>query len=238
MRGSWLALVCALAAPFRATAAQATCAASGEHVVSPQARIGLGVLLVASTALDTRLRDEAVEQRRPTLDRAARVLDPLGRAGVLVPALVGSIVAPKVLGMHAMFAHSLRVAIGYAASDGVESLLKPLVGRHRPSDGGGPWRFAPLRNDGDWHSFPSAHTVHAFSIAAGIADESRSPWLSRPAYGLAGAVGLQRIYTEAHWSSDVIASAALAQIVSSATNRFVREHGIARLLHPETRCRP
>jgi len=50
---------------------------------------------------------------------------------------------------------SLRVAAGYAASDAIESVLKPVVGRHRPSDGGGPWRFRPFQNDADWHSFPS-----------------------------------------------------------------------------------
>jgi membrane-associated phospholipid phosphatase len=185
-----------------------------------------GALLITTAALDVRLRDYAASHQRPALDRVANVVDPLGRAGVLVPSLAIGVIAPRVLHRRALSDQVLRVAADYVASDVVESVLKPMIGRHRPSDGGGALRFRPFQNDADWHSLPSAHTVHAFSIATGIANEAGPRWAGDAAYGVAGLVGLERVYTGAHWSSDVVASTLLATAVSSATHQW-----LARRMH-------
>jgi membrane-associated phospholipid phosphatase len=63
--------------------------------------------------------------------------------------------------------------------------------------------------------------VHAFSIASGIAREAGSSPLAVPSYALAGLVGLERVYTSAHWTSDVVASEMLATSVSLATDRWL-----------------
>ena len=120
---------------------------------------------------------------------------------------------------------AIRVAAGYLSADAVESALKPLAGRHRPGDGGSPWRFHPGARDEQWHSFPSAHTAHVFGLATALAIESRSRRVATVAYGIAGLVALQRIYTGAHWTSDVTASAALSIAASGATVHWLRERG-------------
>jgi membrane-associated phospholipid phosphatase len=59
-------------------------------------------------------------------------------------------------------------------------------------------------------SFPSGHTIVAFSIATIVA--RRYPghrWLPFVAYGLAGAVAFSRLSESAHFASDVFAGAAL-----------------------------
>jgi membrane-associated phospholipid phosphatase len=117
----------------------------------------------------------------------------------------------------------VRIAAGYAAADIVESLLKPTVGRHRPDSLRRPWRFRPFNAKGEWHSFPSAHTVHAFALATGIAEEMDNRWIAAGGYVVASAVGLQRVYTGSHWLSDVTASAVLATVVSKTTNSWLRE---------------
>jgi membrane-associated phospholipid phosphatase len=61
---------------------------------------------------------------------------------------------------------------------------------------------------------PSAHTTHAFAIAAGIAEVSGRPAVAEVAYGLASIVAMQRVYRQAHWASDVVAAAALSTAVS------------------------
>lgn len=166
--------------------------------------------------------------QRAALDRAADAVDPFGRAGVLVPALAAAVVVPRLAGRRNLSDAALRVALAYAAADGVESLLKPLVGRHRPSDAGGPWRFHPLSNDADWHSMPSAHTVHSMALATALSLEARTPWVSVPAYSLATLVGLQRVYTGQHWTSDVVVSAELASAVARfAERRLRRRAGIS-----------
>jgi membrane-associated phospholipid phosphatase len=171
---------------------------------------------------DERLSAFARAHQPPALNQVADAVDPLGRAGVLVPTLAASVALPRLFGRRNLADAALRVALSYVVADGVESVLKPLVGRHRPSDAGGAWRFHPLVNDADWHSFPSAHTVHAFAIATGLATEARTPWVTVPAYGLAALVGMQRVYAGAHWSSDVVGSAVLAVVAARATERNLR----------------
>jgi membrane-associated phospholipid phosphatase len=174
---------------------------------------------------DQRISAFASSHQRATLDRAADIVDPLGRAGVLVPALAAAVVVPRLAGRRDLSDAALRVAIAYAAADGIESVLKPLIGRHRPSDGGGPWRFHPLSNEGDWHSIPSAHTVHSMALATALSLEARTPWVSVPAYSVAALVGLQRVYTGQHWTSDVVASAVLASTVARFAERRLRRGG-------------
>jgi membrane-associated phospholipid phosphatase len=188
--------------------------------------------LAAAALTDQRLAAFARTHRRPGLDRAADVLDPFGRAGTLVPALAASVVLTRLVRAPTLADAALRVALTYAVTDGVESVLKPLVGRHRPSDGGGAWRFRPFVNDADWHSLPSAHTVHAFALATGLAMEARSPWVAVPAYGVATLVGAQRVYTGAHWGSDVIASGVLAVALGRVVESALRHRGIPHLLPP------
>jgi undecaprenyl-diphosphatase len=190
-----------------------------------------GAVAIAAAG-DERISAFARGHQSTGLDRVASALDPFGRAGTLVPALAVAVIVPRAVGRRALSDAALRIALAYAAADGVESILKPLIGRHRPSDAGGAWRFHPLSNDGDWHSTPSAHVVHAFAIATGMALESRSTWVSVPAYALASLVGTQRVYTNQHWTSDVVASAALAAIVGRWTEQRLRRHGLPHILRP------
>lgn len=176
-------------------AAQTDTAVSAQSVACPF-RDGRVWALVAGTAAvtafeDRRLNAFAISHRTRSLDKVAEIVDPFGRAGVLVPALAASVVAPRLVGRRVVSDAMLRVALGYVAADGVESVLKPLVGRRRPSDGGSQWRFHAFSNEEQWHSFPSAHPVHAVSLATGLAMEARTRWVAVPALGIATAVGLQ-----------------------------------------------
>jgi membrane-associated phospholipid phosphatase len=56
-------------------------------------------------------------------------------------------------------------------------------------------------------SFPSGHTTVAFALASAASANARGlGWLTYP---LAGVVGLSRISDDKHWTSDVVAGAAL-----------------------------
>jgi membrane-associated phospholipid phosphatase len=67
-------------------------------------------------------------------------------------------------------------------------------------------------------SFPSGHTLAAFSVATVFARRYRShrwvPWL---AYGLAGTVGFSRLTLREHFPSDVFIGAALGYAVTRYT---------------------
>ncbi|MGZ5442914.1 MAG: phosphatase PAP2 family protein [Thermoanaerobaculia bacterium] len=99
------------------------------------------------------------------------------------------------------------------ASKAITPLLKELTGRERP-------------NGGDADAFPSNHATQAFAVASVIAahyDDRR--WVKWAAYGLATGVGISRVYHGAHWTTDVLAGAAIGSLVGhtvAATNRSER----------------
>jgi membrane-associated phospholipid phosphatase len=121
------------------------------------------------------------------------------------------------------YAKHTALLVGEAVADAeiLDTIMKDATGRLRPSD------IFPHGNFSDtWFeghnsvfgtraSFPSGHTIEAFSIATVFAERYRKhrwvPWVS---YGLAGLVGFSRISLQAHFPSDVFAGAALGYLIS------------------------
>jgi membrane-associated phospholipid phosphatase len=72
---------------------------------------------------------------------------------------------------------------------------------------------------GQWYrgigSFPSGHTIAAFSIATVFADRYPKPrWHKWVAYGLAGSVAFSRMPLQAHYTSDVFMGAVLGYSIA------------------------
>jgi membrane-associated phospholipid phosphatase len=64
-------------------------------------------------------------------------------------------------------------------------------------------------------SFPSGHTIAAFSVATVVARRyPKHRWLPYVAYGLAGVVGFSRVTLSSHFTSDVFVGAALGYTIS------------------------
>jgi len=64
-------------------------------------------------------------------------------------------------------------------------------------------------------SFPSGHTIAAFSVATVFSHRYRHHrWVPYVSYGLAGLVGFSRISLLSHFSSDVLMGAALGYSIS------------------------
>jgi membrane-associated phospholipid phosphatase len=178
--------------------------------------------VVASTAIDPEMREWALQTHSRSLDHFARVVNPLGTARVLVPAMAAAY-AGSLLAHNGPAQHAALETIGaYAATDVVESILKPVIGRERPHRAGNSHRFRPFTADGDWHSLPSAHVAHITSIAEAISMQTDSRPLSAACDALILLVGWDRVYEDQHWTSDVTASVALSAMISSATVRWIK----------------
>jgi membrane-associated phospholipid phosphatase len=96
------------------------------------------------------------------------------------------------------------------------AVLKPVADRARPSTFPAHSRFSDTwaeggnRFAGRDNSFPSGHTIAAFSAAAVIAQRYRNHrWVPILAYGGAAAIGFSRLTLSAHYPSDVLVGGAL-----------------------------
>jgi membrane-associated phospholipid phosphatase len=178
--------------------------------------------VIASSTVDPEIREWALRTHARSLDRLAHAINPLGTAHVLVPAMAVFYAGSLLEHSTSMQRVALETAAAYIASDAAESILKPVVGRERPYASGNSHRFRPFTNNGDWHSFPSAHVAHITSIAEAISMQSDSRPLSVACDALVVFVGWDRIYEDQHWTSDVTATAALSTIISNATVRWIK----------------
>jgi membrane-associated phospholipid phosphatase len=187
--------------------------------------------IAASAALDPEAREWALRGHTRSLDHFAKSVNRLGTAQLLVPAMTITYLGAQLTNREALATGTLNTAAGYVVSDLVESALKPIVGRERPHVEGDSHRFHPFTANGDWHSFPSAHVAHIASIAAAISAQTHSTPNSAVGDVLVFLVGLDRVYEDQHWTSDVTATIVLSSMVSKATVRWLesrRPHSDAR----------
>ena len=136
-------------------------------------------------------------------NRISNDITRLGDAKYVAPLLAGVYLSGgsrnETLATHA------TIAVFKAGVLGV--LAKYAVGRERPENGGHAATFAPFSTRDQYNSFPSGHTLVAFSAATVWAhDKPREKYV---AFGLASAVGLSRVALGAHWPTDVLAGALL-----------------------------
>ncbi len=121
------------------------------------------------------------------------------------------------------YAQKTALLAGEAVADGMvlTVVMKAVSRRLRPSDIAPQGDFSDtfFRSHksifGSGSSFPSAHTVAAFSVATVYARRYRNhrcvPWV---AYGIAGVIGFSRVTLQSHFPVDVFLGAALGYAIS------------------------
>ena len=134
--------------------------------------------------------------------------------------LVGGFIAAPVLlyGLGAMHhdEHATETGIlgGEAILDSlaVSEVAKLISERERPTVDGSRGKFF---QSGQWFnsSFPSNHSIIAWSSAAVIASEYRGPLTQITAYGLAAGVSVTRVLALQHFPSDVLVGSAVGWMV-------------------------
>jgi membrane-associated phospholipid phosphatase len=145
--------------------------------------------------------------------------------------VIGTIVAPVSLyavGLMRRDSKMQRTALlaGEAVADAeiLTTVLKDATKRVRPAGIPSPGNFSDswfessgsvLRGNG---SFPSGHTIAAFSVATVIARRyGNRRWVPYAAYGMAVLVGFSRLSLSAHFLSDVFMGGALGYSISRST---------------------
>jgi undecaprenyl-diphosphatase len=114
---------------------------------------------------------------------------------------------------------ALQMTLAGAGAGLLAQIIKYAVGRARPELWLGPFQHARASAT----SFPSGHTVGAFALAGILLFTSPSRALRIAAVIVAAAVGLSRILAFRHWTSDVVASAAVGLIVAWTVSQLTKK---------------
>ena len=72
-------------------------------------------------------------------------------------------------------------------------------------------------------SFPSGHSSLAFATATALDRETEAGWVPWVVYPIAGLVAWSRVHDDKHWTSDVVAGAALGAWTAAKTHDVLRE---------------
>jgi hypothetical protein len=95
-------------------------------------------------------------------------------------------------------------------------VLKHATGRHRPYTGDPHDTWSGFTNNGAYESFPSGDASTAFAIASVVASEYDNMFVPPLVYGISTIIGLERIYTNGHWASDVFVASAIGYFTGKA----------------------
>jgi membrane-associated phospholipid phosphatase len=102
----------------------------------------------------------------------------------------------------------------------VDEVMKAVTMRQRPTLNGAKGKFFQTSVGLD-SSFPSTHSMIAWSSAAVIASEYNGPMTKIAAYGLATGLSLTRVLAKQHFPSDVLVGSAVGWLVG---RYVVRKH--------------
>lgn len=97
----------------------------------------------------------------------------------------------------------IQLGVTLLTSGLLQTLQKDAIGRARPGTNVGAYDFKPFSKSAAYHSFPSGHASVAFGISLVLAQRVQSVPLKIFFYSLAASTTMARLYTEAHWLSDI-----------------------------------
>jgi membrane-associated phospholipid phosphatase len=156
--------------------------------------------------VDRELTEHATARDAKWQDNLANVARRLGYEGVVIGGAAAWGCA-WLSHRDALFVPVQRIDVAIAATGACTFALKQIVGRRRPEDSPGNAKvFKPFSRD---DSFPSGHATLAFAAATALDRETSSRWVPAIAYPIAGLVGWSRVHDRKHWTSDVLAGAAI-----------------------------
>lgn len=110
----------------------------------------------------------------------------------------------------------------------IQTFSKTVVGRARPGVGEGPASFEPFSSKGGYHSFPSGHTILSFTTAYAIGKQFKNPFIKAGIYSFGMISPVSRLWSGAHWLSDVGLSMAISILVVDAIDNYLnreRDYG-------------
>ena len=195
----------------------------------------LGAFIAGAAAISPFDADIARDFRTPsaqnnrTAAHAADAFNFIGSRGVVIAA-VGAYGVGRLGHFERLADLGLHTSEALFVSSSITSIIKGLAGRQRPAVAGiddpDDFKFGGGFGKGGNTSFPSGHATASFAFATMVTLETHrwkpsSSWYVAPVmFGGATMVGLARLYTNAHWASDVIMGAGIGTFTALKIYRF------------------
>lgn len=163
-------------------------------------------------------------------NNVANFFDNYAAEGVVILS-VGTYGIGRIAGSRPWSEIGLRATESIVLSSLVTGVLKGAIGRQRPFvdiNDSHYYVFGKGFGNNSYQSLPSGHTMAAFAFAASVTDEvnyywpKNTWWVATVTYGSALMVGAARIYTNNHWTSDVILGAGIGTLGGLVVDRFHR----------------
>jgi len=184
--------------------------------------LGSAALVAITMANDEDLQQHVTDADPPNWEL-------FGSPALLAPAALVLWGTGKLTHNDALTASTIRGSIACVAAGTVTLVLKEVCGRSRPRESlDDPYQFDPFSGD---DSFPSGHTTLAFAAATALDRETGSIWVPIVAYPTAALVGWSRVADREHWTSDVVAGAAIGYWVSNKAEDVLRAKGVGGPVH-------
>ena len=173
--------------------------------------IGIGTVLAVGGAL--LVFDDEIErfaqrnEREPGFELTRQIGTDFGELGLMGetwPYYASGMLVGYVAGVPRLMRMSAQILEAQWLSGALRNAGKLALGRRRPNEGLGPYWFE--FNGGT--SMPSGHAASVWSVAEVVRLHADRWWVTAPAYFVATCVSLNRLYSSAHWASDVWIGAA------------------------------
>jgi membrane-associated phospholipid phosphatase len=177
---------------------------------------GLAAATGAAALLDDEWFSLMDRNNNSQSDRLSDVVVQYGDAGGLV--LVGGFYVTGLLARNTWLRETgLLAGTSILMTGALNTIIKTIVGRARPYLGLGNHEFKPFTfSDDDYLSFPSGHTIVAFSISTVLSRQIDNPWATVGLYTLAAGTAWSRTYTRHHWLSDVVCGGVMSTLISNS----------------------
>jgi hypothetical protein len=168
---------------------------------------------VAFMNFDKDIRRELSKNHNDTKDKIADIGN--GYGNLITPVLLGG----------GIYSYGLFFKEDYVRETGrmiFESVLfsgiitdatKIIAGRSRPYTERGPYFYKMFTLDEGLISFPSGHATVAFAVSSVLANRIHNVYASIGLYTLSTVTALSRVYSDKHWTSDVVLGSAIGYFV-------------------------
>jgi membrane-associated phospholipid phosphatase len=174
---------------------------------------------------DRWLTTEAIEaESNRTQQHVADAFQPLGNPTYILAGALTLYGVGRLMHRPQIARRAIRVGAAVAITGVTTLALKEALGRERPFES--PDRSNTFKPFSGHSSFPSGHAATAFATAVAIDRETSAHWVPWIVYPAATLVGWSRVHDRQHWTSDVVAGAALGGWLAWKTERFLARRSL------------